>query len=161
MKPIRNKARFWAAVLCLGHASCIDPDRLSITREGSETRLIDGSPEVDRLLSIQKARDTVADLMWKKQVNKEEAMKRFLDSLVNPERYAPGRKKFLLAMSQQPGILVPEKTYVRVLAGSGAECGPIPGHSFTFVRVRVTSGPLRGREGWVCQGDVGGTFAMP
>jgi hypothetical protein len=99
--------------------------------------------------------------MWKKRVNKQEAIKRVLDSLDNAERYAQGRKEFLLAMSQQPGVLVPEKTYVRVLAGSGAVCGLIPGYSFTFVKVRVTSGPFLGREGWMCQGDVGGNVAMP
>ena len=161
MRPIRNNTRLSVAILCLGFASCVDPDRLSITREGRETRLVNDSPEVERMLSIRKVRDTEAEKLWSKHLNREEATNRVSDAQVNPEHYAPGRKEFLMAMSQEPGVLVPEKTYVRVLAGSGAMCNLEPVYTFTFVKVRITSGPLRGREGWACQWDVPGVYAMP
>ncbi len=113
------------------------------------------------MLSIEKARDDEAEKLWDKHLNREEAITRVLDAHLNPERYAPGRKEFLSAMSQQPGVMVPEKTYVRVLAGSGAMCNLEPVYTFTFVKVRITSGPLRGLEGWACQWDVPGVYAMP
>jgi hypothetical protein len=141
---------------------CYDPDRALITRDGSRAYLVEDNPEVDRLLSVQKARDDKVNEFWREKHTQQEGMKRVDDMWRNPERYAPGRREFLGAMSQQPGVSVPEKTYARLLESSGAYCTPGPVYSTTvYIKVRVTSGPLIGQEGWVCEDDIARTFVMP
>jgi len=140
-----------ASVAILG--GCYNPDRELITRDGSHARLVDDNPEVERLLSVQKARDDEIAKFWREKHTNQEGVERIKDMLVNPEQYAPGRKEFLVAMSEQPGVFVPEKTYARLLQSSGAHCTPRPGYTTVYVKVRITTGAFMGREGWVCEDD--------
>ncbi len=132
-----------------------------MTRDGSHARLVEDNSEVQRLLSVQKTRDDEVAKFWREKHTSQEHLERIQDMLVNPEQYAPGRKEFLLAMSRQPGVTVPEETYARLLEYSDAHCTPMPGYSTVYIKVRITTGPFMGREGWVCEDDVGRTFVMP
>jgi hypothetical protein len=159
---IRNKSHLLVAIASLVMTGgCFNPDRAEITRAGSLSRVVEDSPEVERLLSIEKIRDAEVDQFRRKIPSREEAIKRGEDMMMNPERYAPGRKEFIFAMSQQPGVSVPGNTYVRSLATSGVKCNPNPIDSGIYIKVRITSGPFLGYEGWACQDNIGGTFAMP
>ena len=137
MRRFRDKTLMLAALLCVATSTgCFNPDRELITRDGSHAWLVEDSPAVERLLSVQKTSDQ------------------------DIERPSPNRREFLLAMSQRPEVLISEKTYARLLEYSGAHCNPI-GYSTVYIKVRVTSGPLAGREGWLCEDDIGRTFVMP
>jgi hypothetical protein len=158
----RNKIHSLVAItFLLLTGGCSSPDRALITRDGSHTRLVEDSPEVERLLSVQKTRDTEANEFWREKHTDEEGLKHIEDMLMRPERYAPGRKEFLAAMFNQPGISVPERTYARLLEYSGARCTPRPGYSTVYIKVRITSGPLLGQQGWICEDNVGRTQVMP
>jgi hypothetical protein len=135
-----------AMALVVTMVGCYDPDRALETRDGSHARLVEDTPEIERLLSVQKTRDDNDNVD---------------DMHIHPERYAPSRKEFLAAMSRQPGVSVPEKTYARLLESSGAHCTPKPGYTTVYIKVRITSGPFLGREGWVCEDDIGRTYVMP
>jgi hypothetical protein len=148
-----------AALMVIG--GCYDPDRALITRDGSHARLVEDNPEVRRWLSLQKTRDDRINEWRREKHTNEEALKRVEEMLVHPEIYAPGRKEFLSEMNRQPGISVAEKTYARLLEYSGAHCTPRPLYTTVYIKIRITSGPLLGREGWVCEEDVGRTFVMP
>ncbi len=60
-----------------------------------------------------------------------------------------GRGEFLEAMAKMPGFLVPYRSQCEVVERSRAACGP-PLYNELFVKVRITTGPMRGKEGWVC-----------
>jgi hypothetical protein len=159
---IRNRARLLgvtAGLVMMG--GCYNPDRALITRDGSHARLVEDTPEVERLLSVQKTRDDEIAKSWRENT-KEERIKRIQDVMLNPNRYSPpGRQEFLTAMSRQAGVSVPEKTYARLLEHSGARCNPMPVYTTVYIKVRITSGPLVGHEGWVCEDDIGRTYVMP
>jgi hypothetical protein len=162
MGLIRNKTHLLVAsttfVMMVG---CYNPDRELITHDGSHARLVEDNSEVERLLSLEKTRDDEVNEFWRDKHTSEEGIKRVEDMAVNPELYAPGRKEFLSKMYQQPGLSLPEKTYARLLEYSGAHCNPVPGTSPVYIRVRITSGPYLGHEGWVCEDDIFRTFVMP
>ena len=145
----------------IGGCDLLNPDRHLVTRDGPPSRVVDDSPEVERLFSVQKARDAEVDYFWQEGHSQEDGMKRIEDIHRHPERYTPGRKEFLLAMSLQPGVFVRGKTYVRHLESSGAKCELYPEVTATYIKVRITSGPLHGREGWVCEGNLFRTVALP
>jgi hypothetical protein len=76
---------------------------------------------------------------------------------------AEGRLQFFNAVRDQPGVVVLESPYARELELSKAHCEPNssspPGR---LARIRITTGPLKGKEGWVCQHhDIAPTLAMP
>jgi hypothetical protein len=74
----------------------------------------------------------------------------------------PGRSQFLDAVRRQPGVSVPPGPYARQLERSKASCEPGQSKVGRLTRIRITTGPLKGMEGWVCEHyDIGLTLAMP
>jgi hypothetical protein len=71
----------------------------------------------------------------------------------NPEGIYPGRNVFLSAMAIQPAESVPARVYLRLLEDSHVKCSN-PLYTTNFIKVRVSSGPLDGHIGWVCENDV-------
>jgi hypothetical protein len=57
---------------------------------------------------------------------------------------------FVAAIERQPSVLVAKDSYVRVLEESHVRCESDLISEYTLVR--VTSGPSRGKEGWLCSG---------
>jgi hypothetical protein len=57
---------------------------------------------------------------------------------------------FVSAIERQPSVLVAKDSYVRLLEEARVHC---EGDLITpYALVRVTSGPSRGKEGWLCLG---------
>lgn len=69
--------------------------------------------------------------------------------------------EFIAALAAQPSNLVAQNSYVQVLERSRASCARDPRVTDVYVRVRITSGPSRGKEGWLCQDkDFSPTIAL-
>lgn len=60
------------------------------------------------------------------------------------------RSNLLAAVASAPGFLVPAKSYCTIVEDSDARCGSDPVYTVTYRLVRMTSGPARGKEGWIC-----------
>src|ERR1700683_4091237 len=54
-------------------------------------------------------------------------------------------------MLDMPGFTVPIKSYCRIIQRSTSKCGPTPEATAVYVLISLTSGPSRGKQGWVCQ----------
>jgi hypothetical protein len=157
-------ARFpTAAAILIAVTACgcdfLNPNRQIKTLD-RPVRLIDPSPAVDSLLAHQRVQDEENERFWREPHSKEEGLNRVQEMLANPERYYPGRSTFLLTMAQQPGESIPAGSYLRLLETSRVKCSK-PFFTTDFIKVRVTSGLLVGRVGWVCEDDVFRTVAMP
>jgi hypothetical protein len=85
-------------------------------------KLVLDSPEVRRLILLQESRTS--------------------DS--------PEHVRFIAAMAEQPGIEIPARSYARLVESSRARCGDDPTNHENYLRVRVTTGALKGEEGWTC-----------
>lgn len=157
-------AIFWMSTGC----ELFDPDRKAQTSEAVEVRLIVDSERVQRLISHQDAvqqNERAGVVLFLKDEGRllEQGSPRELDDLLkHPEKYIPSRIAFLDAMDREPAIVVQRKSFCRILKRSNAICARGPVENPDFVKVRVTSGPDRGIEGWGCLGDgIGMTVAWP
>jgi len=72
----------------------------------------------------------------------------------HPAQYLGGRLNLLDWMALQAGGVVEGQQYFRLLEQSAVGCDLVPIPSAVFVRVRVSTGPLAGHEGWACSLDV-------
>jgi hypothetical protein len=68
----------------------------------------------------------------------------------DPAKYYPGRKEFLEEMAREPSVTIRRRTFCKIIGTSKAPCVVGPFSIPTFVRVRITSGPEKGVEGWTC-----------
>ncbi len=66
------------------------------------------------------------------------------------DQYFPQHVKFLDEMAHQPSVKAPNGSYVRLLVRTNAKCEADPTLSAEYAKVRITSGSLRGSEGWLC-----------
>jgi hypothetical protein len=67
------------------------------------------------------------------------------------------RERMLHDMAAEPGAAIEGHAYCRILETSAVPCG-----SDAIVRILVTTGPLRGKNGWVCKGmDLAPSIAWP
>ena len=144
-------------VICNG-CDVLNPNRQIMTR--ISTHLISPTPEIERLFSVQRVADEKAERFWHEQHTKQEGLEQFEQTLTNPEKLYPGRKDFLSAMARQPAEPVAANVYLRWLEDSRVKCSN-PLNTTTFIKVRVTSGPLDGHVGWVCEDDVFRTVVWP
>lgn len=145
----------WCVVTVAIQIGCraLDPDYAYRTRPYSVTRLTLDSPGVRRLLAAAGAREKEENEYWRGQ-NQEAQLQQIEDMELHPERYMVERSKLLNAMAQQPGFEVTGEQYFREIDQSDAGCAKEPASSSNYVLVRVTTGPLKGREGWACDADV-------
>jgi hypothetical protein len=145
-RPLTDRGKLIAVTLC--GCDLLNPNR-QLTTHDRPVRLMAPSPAVDSLLSHQRTQDEEVGRFWREPHSKEEGIKRIEELQTNPERYYPGRSTFLLAMAQQPGESIPASSFLRLLEPSEVKCSN-PLFTTTFIKVRVTSGPLVDRVGWVC-----------
>jgi len=136
---------FWSIVLV---SSC-NPKADSVTREGA--RLVNDTPNVRRLVAEQAAQDVEQLRFDRESHTRDEIIAHVDDMKRHPERFNRGRREFLDAMASQPGVLVPELSSLRTTEHSDARCHVWPLYDEVWVKVRVLSGPQKGREGWMCQ----------
>jgi hypothetical protein len=138
---MRMKLFRWIACATLLTAGCrlLDPDYQGITVAGDSIHLVADTEAIRGLLAVEEKRDeglTVTDK-------------------------PPARKDFLEAMARAPGIIVPEKTYCRILTTSKVHCAS-QFSTQVYLKVPITTGPYRGSEGWGCEGsDIAYANAFP
>jgi hypothetical protein len=145
-------------LLATSGCDMLNPNRQIITSRA--TRLIAPSPQVERLLSVQRKQDAEVDSFWHEKHTKQEGIKRVEQIHGNPETIYPGRNAFLSVMASQPAESVPANVYVRLVEDSQVKCND-PLETTKFIKVRVTSGRLDGHVGWVCEDDVFRTVTWP
>lgn len=165
-----------AMIVALTFAACsLNPNYEDITDPSKSVRLVLDSNEARQLISRQDAftpeerkeidlynRDIIAVAQELDREQTKEATHRYNEMKKNAARYIPERTAFLYAMARVPAVLVEPNSYCRVLQRSQAKCTNDPESNCEFVKVRVTSGPSRGREGWGCDGDgIYRAWAMP
>jgi hypothetical protein len=143
------------ALLMLDVAGCrsLDPRYACVTAPGSVTKLVADSPEVRRLLGDAADQDAEKDRL-RRQLSWEQQMQLVVDMDKHPERYMAERRKFLDAMLRLPGVLVAGQQYFSILGQSAAGCAVDPVSTSFYLRVRTTTGPAEGSEGWACSRDV-------
>jgi hypothetical protein len=144
--------------MALGLSACtlINPSRQSWIYSGSSDApvlLAYDSPEIRRLLADENAREEeVNDSFWRSKPTREDGIKRIQDMSMHSERYPPGRQEFMNTMKNMPAFSVPAKSYFTVIESSKSRCGCMPVETLSYVFVRVTTGPSRGKQGWACGG---------
>jgi hypothetical protein len=119
-----------------------------------EGRLIYDHPGVQRLLAEETSREAEQRRFRAEKHSHSENAARVEDMRKHPERYIQGRREFLNSMERQPSIKVPDRTNLRTLGKSQASCLIYPHWEDVWVHVRVTSGALKGQEGWICQTSI-------
>jgi hypothetical protein len=149
---IRTRRALGTILLMLSAAGC----RLyydCITRPGSVTKLVADSVEVRRLLAGAAGREAQAERS-RRELSNDQQVQLMNDMEARPERYMAERRKFLDSMGRQPGVFVAGEQYFRILEQSPAGCADDPVTTSNYLRVRVTTGPSKGSEGWACSRDV-------
>jgi len=73
--------------------------------------------------------------------------------LQHPEAYIPERISFLKKIAAEPSFMVPPNTQCTIIQRSTAICSKHPDQNPVYVKVLITSGALKGRTGWGCEGD--------
>jgi hypothetical protein len=156
----KQQALFPLLILMLASVGCdaLNPNRQIMTR--TPTRVVSPSPEVQRLLSAQRTQDAESQRFWSEQHTRQEGIERTELLMRSPETIYPGRQVFLSSMASQPAELAPANVYLRLLEDSHVKCSSLM-YTTNFIRVRVTSGPLDGHVGWVCEDDVFRTVVWP
>ncbi len=161
-------------MLSLIYFGCfLNPNYEKITDRTRSVRLILDSVEVQHLISRQESlssRDRQEIDRYTQDVlrlapecmHPGDTCPRLEELEKNGARYIPERVAFLDAMATEPGFSVPPNSYCRVVQRSPARCTKNPHYTPTFVKVRITTGPSKGKEGWGCEGDgVFTAWAMP
>jgi hypothetical protein len=111
------------------------------------------SPQVRRLLS--EAANLEAEKHRSRQALPDpQQVQLTIDMRAHPKRYMAERSKLIETMAQQAGILVTGEQYFRILEESPAGCADDPVTTSNYLRVRVSTGPSKGSEGWACSRDV-------
>ena len=118
-----------------------------------EVRLVSDSPRVRQLIITQAESDS-SEVAWLRDfaMPHEERVRGVSQRRRDPKRFAPTLTAFIDRMKAQPGFLVPGHSRCDLLERSGARCIPDRLQLDFYVRVRVSEGPNRGREGWICEG---------
>ena len=70
---------------------------------------------------------------------------------------ANGCAAFIEDLGREPSFTIAEQTYCKIRARTACECSP----GQHWAKVNVTKGKTAGKEGWVCDSDIGLTVAWP
>jgi hypothetical protein len=155
----QSRVRFVAAALVLVAAAtsgCRAKQELIIQdKQVPALQLVTDSSAVSRLISNEETTEEKVLDSWQKNNRPENAVQRLKDVAEHPELYTPGRDDFLMAMHQQPAVIVHGPAHVEIVKTSLAACTLIPFATTNFVMVRVVEGPERGEEGWLCSEKIG------
>ena len=142
-----------ASLLGVG-CRAFDPDYAYISTSELTTRLVLDSPSVERLLDRN---DLIAGKDWPRHTD-QERMRGYQYVGEHLEEFRAERHVLLAAMAKQPGVTVEGRQSFRLLRESSASCEPSgQSSSSIFILVRVSTGPSKGTEGWVCTKDVAPT----
>jgi hypothetical protein len=139
--------------LSVGSSSCVyfNKNYSNIVRgpKSSTVHVVNDSMEIRHLISEAEALDARWEPLSLSQFVDRAAHERFATE------YMPNRRRLLDAMNQAPGFTVVGGSYCRIIEKSGAQCeAEAAFYSTTYVKVRISTGPAKGKEGWVCKGEV-------
>ena len=102
------------------------------------------SQTVRRLLVEQGKRDKAGDAIW------EMKKRPITDMLEHPEKYTAGRSQFLQRLASEPGLALPNDTYLWTSEQSTTKCNLDAVSTTVFEKVRVVGWRNHGKEGWTC-----------
>ncbi len=148
-----------AGWVCVSEAMFLaDPSEKEKRAATVTMRIILDSPEVRGLIASQEMSEVAEWQNVQRIVREANSARRRQGPLdeelaLHPERYIPKRLAFAEAMKRQPTVqAVAQNSYCRFLQRSRASClnQPIPAGDHHYVRIRITSGPSKGQEGWAC-----------
>jgi len=128
------------------------PETVWLGRPGSFTRLVNDSPGVRQMIAEASWRDEEAERSLGALPDQKRA-ELVKDMLLHPDRYVTERRKLLAEMARQPASMVAGRQDAIVIGRSEARCGGDPVDTNRFIKVRVSTGPSTGTEGWYCQGS--------
>ena len=106
------------------------------------------------MIADEDAREEEVGRFFRTSHTMEEGVQHIKDMLEHPDRYPPGRTKFLEDMAALPGVFVPGGSYCNVVERSKSTCGRTPVETSTYLLIQVTTGRARGQQGWVCESRV-------
>jgi hypothetical protein len=157
--PTRKRFSIVAAALVLAFAvllsACqVKQDLIVQDHKVPDIQLAVDSKAVRQLISHEEAREKTILESWQKNA-KPENVGQLKDLVEHPERYTPGRSDFLLAIQEQPAVVVHGPAHVEIVSTSLAGCTLIPFAAANFVNVRVVEGRDRGKVGWLCSEKLG------
>jgi hypothetical protein len=109
-----------------------------------EVHIVSDSPKVQHLVSSQEEHDA-AELRWLRGEHPPGQ-----PEPIEEKSDARSLHHFLDQMAAEPGFSVRGNTPCRMLKISAARCSRYRRDTWTYVKVRITAGPERGREGWAC-----------
>jgi hypothetical protein len=116
----------------------------------AQVRLIADNPEVRRLIAEQETHELQAVAYLREKRSPEEIRRWLVNEKMHWQESTPGRKEFLQKLAGQPAVMVAGNP-CRIIESSHTKCAP---GSPTFQKIRITSGPQRRQEGWVCESDI-------
>ena len=143
------------ASLCVAGCAVVNPNRRAFVPAGSvdKVRIAFDSRTVRDLINEAAKQQTEIDRFWFAPHTAGEGARRVGDMSKHPELYPPARNEFREALERFPGATLHEKTFCRIIGAANVRCAfPITMNS--LLHIRITSGPLTGREGWVCDTHV-------
>jgi len=115
-----------------------------------QVRLLRDTPEVRKLIAEAAAREEPLRQLIAQDKTREQEADRVKDEYDHPEKYTAGRKEFLEAMEHQASVLVHGQARSDTYEQSMARCTMSVLQERYFIKIRVTDGPDRGVEGWIC-----------
>jgi hypothetical protein len=139
------------------------PSHAFYVREDSTiVRLIADTPAVRGLITVEERNGPDEVRVGEMSLIQYGPMTAMAERRHHADKYFPQHVKFLSEMAHQPSVRAPNGSYVRVLDRSHAKCEEDPSLSAEYARVRITSGSLRGSEGWLCYWkDITPSIALP
>jgi hypothetical protein len=77
-----------------------------------------------------------------------------MEMALDPDRYMVERRELRDKLERAPGVSIAGSQHFRQLERSAAACDVLLIPSKFYIKVRATTGPLKGSEGWACDSDV-------
>ena len=149
-------------VACVGYLWWIfSPSHaLEVAGDDREVRLVIDSLNARRLVTLEET-NSRDEIPTGEALSRKYGPAGIAERRIHPELYFPMHVRFVNAMKHQPSLQIRAKSYARLLESSTARCEVDPSLSANWVKVRITTGPERGREGLLCfPSDVYWTFDL-
>lgn len=129
-------------ILTTGACAWLKANRVTV----SELRIVLDSQEIHRLIADQVNRDATERRSpfhhTFQRIGQEGS---HAEPIINIQR-----SQFLQALANEPSVSLPGGTYLQDIETSKAKCFLDPFSTPTFFKIRVLSGPFKGKEGWTC-----------
>jgi hypothetical protein len=159
LRLIEGSRRWFALFLllvitfCAGIMHRLGPDyAYESMSASSSTRLVPDSPAIDQLLARN---DLIAGQDWPGHTY-EERVRGYEDQMRHRDEFKAEHQPLFDAMAIGSGVTVEGRQYFRLLRQSTTSCEPSGSVSSSiYILVRTSTGPSKGKEGWVCTKDVG------